>query len=94
MKGLKQVMMAGLGGGLITLVILTFSFLMGLFRSGADGYRTIFFGSIFFEIITSAETGAVTLNFGLTGYFLPILITFCLAWGICFGCVRLMNNGH
>lgn len=62
-----------MGSVLITLVVMTVSFLMMMFSSGEDGYRSTLFNTIFFKSTTDAA-GAVDINFGLTENYLPLII--------------------
>jgi len=58
-----------------TLIILTVSFLIMLFSSAKDGYRTTFFGSIFFSSKPALD-GSTSLSFGLAN---PIPIYIAIA---------------
>ncbi|MCU5746972.1 hypothetical protein N9R04_09810 [Staphylococcus sp. SQ8-PEA] len=58
---------------IITTIILTASFLIMLFSSGGTGYRTAYFGSLFFN---SREKGSGTLGMELgVSNFWPIVLT-------------------
>jgi len=56
-----------------TLFILTASFLIMLFSSGEEGYRTTYFGSLFFNSIEKSD-GNLEMEFGVASG-IPILIT-------------------
>lgn len=58
-----------------TLIILTVCFLIMLFSSAEDGYRTTFFGGIFFSS-KEALDGSTSLSFGLEN---PIPIYIAIA---------------
>ena len=53
-------------------VCMVISFLGMLFESGADGKRTCFFDTLYFESVTGSD-GAVTMSMGFTGTVFPIL---------------------
>lgn len=56
-----------------TLIIVTLSFLLMLFSSKEDGFRSTFFNAIYFKSTTSAN-GVVSINFGVQN-FIPIFWT-------------------
>jgi hypothetical protein len=56
-----------------TLFILTVSFLTMLFSSGEEGYRTSYFGSLYFDSSVTAEE-TLEMEFGVASG-IPILIT-------------------
>lgn len=71
---------------IIALVIcIVASFLFMLFQSGEDGYRTCFFDTVYFESVTDLE-GAVSMNMGLTGEYLPfvafLVVFFVFSFGV------------
>lgn len=62
-----------MGSVVITLIVMTVSFLLMMFSSSEDGYRSTLFNTIFFQSTTDA-TGAVNIEFGLTKNYLPLII--------------------
>ncbi len=73
-----------------TLLILTSSFIFLLFSSNEDGYRTSYFGSLFFSSTTS-ENDSVALEFGVASG-LPIFITIALFFVIYLFLVQLFKK--
>lgn len=73
-KILKPILGSTLGATIITLIVMTVSFIIMLFSSKEDGMRQTFFNTVFFNSSTKAD-GTITMNFGLTGNFVPILIS-------------------
>lgn len=57
----------------ITLFIMTGSFLLMMFSSGEDGHREALFNTIFFES-TTATDGTLNISFGLTERYMPLLV--------------------
>lgn len=59
-----------------TLFIVTISFMIMLFSSAKEGYRTSYFGSLFFNNYNTADD-TVKMEFGVANG-TPIIITFIL----------------
>lgn len=64
-------------------VCMVISFLGMLFESGADGKRTCFFDTLYFESVTGSD-GAVTMSMGFTGTVFPILFWLIAVFLFCF----------
>lgn len=77
MKGnsLNLVVGSFFGALIITVVIMAASFFSMLFASAEDGRRETLFHALYFESTTSAE-GAVSISFGLTEHYLPLILLF------------------
>lgn len=58
------------------LFILTGSFMIMLFSSGEEGYRTTYFNSLFFNSYSTSD-GRIEMNFGIENG-IPILITIAI----------------
>ncbi|WP_217587599.1 hypothetical protein [Lentibacillus saliphilus] len=73
MKNLVKYLNSLVAATITTLIILTSSFMVMLFSSGEEGYRTSYFGSIFFKSTPTPED-TLELEFGVANG-VPIVIT-------------------
>ncbi|MCI5997993.1 MAG: hypothetical protein PT934_01490 [Peptoniphilaceae bacterium] len=71
---IKKIFTTGFISFILTLIILTFSFVIGVFKT-EEGYTPIYFNSLFFKV-EDLENGGSRLIFGFTENYLPILVTF------------------
>jgi uncharacterized membrane protein len=62
-----------IGAGITVLVFMVANFMVMLFSSGKDGIRKCFFDTLYFKSATNADE-SVSISFGFTGEFLPIII--------------------
>lgn len=80
-----------LGAVGITVAVMMVSFLGMLFASGEDGRRETLFHALYFESVTRTD-GVVSISFGLTGYYFPIIVIFVCAFLLVFGVCVIYNR--
>lgn len=80
-----------LGAVGITVAVMMVSFLGMLFASGEDGRRETLFHALYFESVTRTD-GAVSISFGLTEYYLPVIIIFVCSFLFVFGICIIYNR--
>lgn len=66
----------------LTLTILIVSIIISMFTSINKGMRKIYFDSLYLEI--TKLNGSLDINFGLTENYIPIIVTFILAFAFYF----------
>ncbi|PWU67293.1 hypothetical protein [Gracilibacillus dipsosauri] len=76
MKNLLTYINSLIAAIITTLFILTASFLIMLFSSGEEGYRTTYFGSLFFNSTPTSED-TLEMQFGVANG-IPIFITIAI----------------
>ena len=82
---------------IIVLFVMAGNFIFMLFQSGDDGMRKCFFDTLFFQSNTKAD-GSVQMIFGLTGDYLPIVISvivvfvFCLLFSVIYTRLQRYQN--
>ncbi|WP_277678073.1 hypothetical protein [Gracilibacillus dipsosauri] len=76
MKNLLTYINSLIAAVITTLFILTASFLIMLFSSGEEGYRTTYFGSLFFNSTPTSED-TLEMQFGVANG-IPIFITIAI----------------
>ncbi|HSH23919.1 MAG TPA: hypothetical protein VLA13_00055 [Massilibacterium sp.] len=76
MKMLAKCLNSLVAAFITTLFILTVSFMIMLFSSGEEGYRTTYFDSIFFKS-TSTSKETLQMQFGVANG-IPIIITIAI----------------
>lgn len=79
------------GAAGITVAVMMVSFLGMLFASGEDGRRETLFHALYFESVTRSD-GVVSISFGLTEYYFPIIIIFVCAFLFVFGVCVIYNR--
>lgn len=67
---------------IFVLFLMLGNFILMLFKSGEDGMRKCFFDTLFFQSNTKAD-GSVQMIFGLTGNYLPIVISIVVVFAFC-----------
>ncbi|POF44830.1 hypothetical protein, partial [Staphylococcus pseudintermedius] len=76
-----------------TAILLTISFLIMLFSSGEKGFRTTYFGSLFFNS-KEKDSGTLSMELGIINFW-PILVTIVILTVVIFLFIKLFvkKNG-
>lgn len=79
------------GAAGITVAVMMVSFLGMLFASGEDGHRETLFHTLYFESATRTD-GVVSISFGLTENYFPIIVIFVCAFLFVLGVCIIYNR--